>query len=375
MQGAVRLRSVSLPRSGESSSILAIHEGSGLLSKTPYPGRLTFDALSGLLTGMQIFRNALLFMLTLAGSSPCLGAEAYPSRPVRVVVTAAPGGAVDVIARIIAQQLTEQLGNTFLVENRTGAGGIIGTAIVAKAAPDGYTLLLATPGFTIVPALHKSLPYDPVRDFTAITQITGATQVLVVSPSLKVNTLKEFIALAQAHPGKFNYGSGGPGSPLHVYSELFGKLAQVRLMHVPYKGGGGESMTALLAGEIQMLFAAIPTALSLVRAGKVRALAVTTDGKRLTSMPEVPSMSEAGVSGMTIRALYGLVGPAGMSRPRVGTLYAEVVKALAVPSVKERYAAQDAELVGSSPEAFSELIRTEVQRWAMVVKSAGIAIE
>jgi tripartite-type tricarboxylate transporter receptor subunit TctC len=319
--------------------------------------------------------KALLFALTLFGASPCFGVDAYPSRPVRVIVTAAPGGVVDVTARIISQQLSEQLGKPFVVENRTGAGGIIGTTIVAKSTPDGYTLLLATPGFTIVPALHKSLPYDPVKDFTAITQITGATQVLVVPPSLKVHTLKEFIALAQANPGKLNYGSGGPGSPLHVYSELFARAAQVKLIHVSYKGGGGEPMTALLAGEIQMLFAAIPTALSMVKTGKVRALAVTTDGKRLSSMPDVPSMSEAGVSGMTIRALYGLVGPARMPRQRVRKLHAEIVNALAVPSVKERYAAQDAELVGSTPEDFSELIRQEVQRWAAVIKLAGITIE
>ena len=320
-------------------------------------------------------RHALLFAAAMAAAALCQAAEVYPARNIRLVVTAAPGGVVDVTARIISTQLSEQLGKQFIVENRTGAGGIVGTAFVAKAAPDGYTLLVATPGFTIVPSLHKSLPDDAVRDFAAITQITGATQVLVVSPSLKTSTLKEFIALAQANPGKFNYGSGGPGSPLHVYSELFARAAKLSLVHVSYKGGGGEPMTALLAGEIQMLFAAIPTALGMVKTGKVRALAVTTDGRRLPSMPEVPSMSEAGVPGMTIKALYGLVGPAGMPRPVVNKLHAEVVKALAVPSVKERFAAQDAELVGSSPKEFSELIRAEVARWAEVIRSAGITIE
>lgn len=322
-------------------------------------------------------RNGRLFFVLLSTAwtiAPCPAQDIYPSRPVRVIVTAAPGGVVDVTARVISQQLTEQIGRQFVVENRTGAGGIIGSGFVAKSAPDGYTLLLATPGFTIVPNLHKSLPYDPVKDFTAITQITGATQVLVVSPLLKATTLKEFIVLAQANPGAFNYGSGGAGSPLHVYAELFSKAAHVRLVHVPFKGGGGEPMTALIAGEIQMLFAAIPTALGMVKSGKVRALAVTTDGKRLSSMPDVPSMSEAGVPGMTINAMYGLVGPAGLPRAVVTLLHSDVVKALTVPLVKERYAAQDAELVGSTPEEYTELIRSEMRRWAAVIKASGITI-
>jgi len=308
-------------------------------------------------------------------ASPCMAQDAYPSRPVRLIVTAAPGGVVDVTARIITPPLSEQTGRQFVVENRTGAGGIIGSGFVSKAAPDGYTLLMATPGFTIVPVLHKSLPYDPVKDFTAITQITGATQVLVVSPQLKAATLKEFIALAQANPRAYNYGSGGPGSPLHLYSELFSKAARVNLVHISYKGGGGESMTALIAGEIHMLFAAIPTAQAMIKSGKVRALAVTTDGKRLSSMPDVPSMSEAGLPGMTINAMYGLVGPAGLPRNVVTRLHSEVVKALTLPSVKERYAAQDAELVGSAPEEYAELLRNEVRRWSEVVKTSGIAID
>ena len=318
-------------------------------------------------------RHVLLLLAVFA--LPAAAADAYPSRPVRLIVTAAPGGVVDVTARIISQQLTDQLGKQFVVENRTGAGGIIGTGYAARATPDGYTLLIATPGFTIVPGLHKNLPYDPIKDFAAITQITGATQVLVVSPTIKAATLKEFVAIAKANPGKFNYGSGGAGSPLHVYSELFARAAGVSLVHVPFKGGGGEPMAALLAGEIQMLMAAIPTALALVKSGKVRALAVTTDGRRLSSLPDVPSMSEAGIAGMSISAIYGLIGPAGIPRPVVEKLHSEVVKALAVPSVKERYAAQDAETVGSSPREFAALIASEVRRWAEVIRAAGITIE
>ena len=328
---------------------------------------------------MNVIRIAgllgLLWCVLLGATAYVAAQDVYPSRPVRLIVTAAPGGVVDVTARIISQQMTEQIGKQVVVENRTGAGGIIGSGFVAKAAPDGYTLLMATPGFTIVPILHKSLPYDPVKDFTAITQITGATQVLIVSPQLKASTLKEFIALAQANPRAYNYGSGGNGSPLHVYSELFSKAAKVSLVHVPFKGGGGESMTALMAGEIQMLFAAIPTAQQMIKAGKVRALAVTTDGKRLSSMPDVPAMSEAGLPGMTINAMYGLVGPAGLPRPVITRLHGEVVKALTVQTVKDRYAAQDAELIGSTPEEYAALIRNEVQRWAEVIKASGMTIE
>lgn len=321
-----------------------------------------------------MLRIAVLIVL-LSGATLCRAAEVYPARPVRIVVTAAPGGIVDITARVIALQLTDQLGKSFIVENRTGAGGIVGTGHVAKSAPDGYTLLLATPGFTIVPALHKSLPYDTATDFSPVTQISAATQVFVVPPALKAHTMQEFVAFAQANPGKLNYGSGGQGSPLHVYAELFSKAAKVKLVHVPYKGGGGESMTALLGGEIQMLIAAIPTALPMVRAGKARALAVTTDDKRLPSLPDVPSMSEAGIPGMAIYALYGLVGPAGMPRHIVNPLRAEVVKAIAVPSVREKFAAQDAELIGSTPEGFGELIRSELRRWADIIKSAGITVE
>ncbi len=323
---------------------------------------------------LRLARHALATCLVLACASSA-AAAAYPARPVRIVATAAPGGVVDITARIIAPQLSLQLGQQFVVDNRTGAGGIIGTEIAARATPDGYTLLLATPGFTIVPALHPNLPYDPLRDFAAITQITGATQVLVASPALKVDTLKDLIAYARAHPGKLNYGSGGLGSPLHVYAELFSKAAQVRLVHVPFKGGGGESMTALLAGQIHLLFAAIPTASALVKSGKVRALAVTTDGRRLSSMPEVPSMREAGLADMQIDAMYGLVAPARIPQAIVAQLHAEVVRALSVPEVKARYAAQDAELVGSTPAAFAERIRSEIARWRELVRSAGISLD
>ena len=316
-------------------------------------------------------RNALLFVLLSLGASLCSGAEVYPIKTVRVVAPFAPAGISDIVARVISQQLSEQLGKTFIVDNRTGAGGIVGNGIVAKAAPDGHTLLMVNPAFTILPGISKALPYDTVKDFTPITQIMRVPSVLVVSPALNVNTLKEFVALAQANPGKFNYGSGGPGSALHLYSELFKIAAKVNIVHIPYKGGG-ENFAALIGGQIQMLIISVPTALQFVNSGRMRALAVTTDGKRAPSMPDVPSMSEAGVSGMTIYVWFGFVGPAGIPKAIVNKLHAEVVKALAASSVKNQFTGQDAELVGSSPAEFSKLIHNELQRWAEVIKSAGI---
>lgn len=314
-------------------------------------------------------RNALLFVWTLFGASLCFGAEVYPSKPVRVIVPFAPGGTSDLTARVISQQLSEQLRKSFVVDNRAGASGTIGNGIVARSVPDGYTLMLNDTTLSIIPSLFKSLPFDIVKDFTAITQIIGNPHVLVVPPSIKVNTLQEYIALAQANPGKLNYGSAGLGSITHLSGELFNMAAKVNIAHIPYKGAG-EAMGALLGGQIAMLITGISSVVPLVKTGKLRALAVTTDGKRSIAMPDVPSMSEMGISGMIIYAWYGLAGPAGMPKEVVNKLHAEVAKALAVPSVKERF--QGSELVGSSPEEFSKHIRNEVRRWAEVIKSAGI---
>jgi len=312
--------------------------------------------------------------LALLGAAPSLAADIYPSRPVRVIVAFAPGGGTDTTARVISQQLSEQLGRSFVVENRAGASGTIGYGLAARAAPDGYTLLMMDLSTVIVPNLFKSLAFDVARDYAPITQIAGAPNVLLVAPTLNVSTLTELIALAQARPGKLNYGSAGTGSAIHLPSELFNKAARVSIAHVPYKGGG-EAMTALLGGHVDMLITTVPASLTFIKAGKVRALAVTTSGKRSPVLPDVPSMAEAGIPGMTVYSWYGLVGPVGIPKEVVSKVHEEVVKALAVPAVKERYLAQGAELVGSSPEEFARLIRDELRRWAEVVKAAGITPE
>ena len=316
-------------------------------------------------------RSAWLFVLSLFGAALCFGADVYPSRPVRLVVASSPGSTTDFAARVISQQLSERLGKPFIADNRTGAGGIIGHDIAAKAAPDGYTLLQTTPTFTVLPAVRLSMPYDAGKDFTAITMMGRFGNAIVVIPSLKVNTLKEFIALAQANPGKFNYGAQDVGSVGHVWAELFKKAAKVDIKHVPYKGGG-DIATALLRGEIQVQVGTIPSFLTFVRNGQLRALAVTTDGKRSPVMPDVPSTSEAGLPGLVTYGWQGISGPAGMPKAIVNKLHVEVVRALTEPAVSKLFTDQAGEVVGNSPEEFAKFIRDDLRLWADVIKTACI---
>lgn len=317
-------------------------------------------------------RNSALFALSLLSSALCFAAEDYPSKPVRVIVPFAPGGTSDLTARVISQQLSEQLGKSFVVDNRAGASGAIGNSIVARAAPDGYTILLVDTTLTIIPSLFKSLPFDVTRDFTPITQIIGNPNVLVVHPSIKAASAKDFIASAQENPGKLNYGSAGLGSITHLSGELFNRAAKIKITHIPYKGAG-EAIASVLGGQVEILITGISTVIPHVESRKLRALAVTTDGKRSAAMPDVPSMQEAGLPGMAIYAWYGLSGPTGISKAVAHKLHSEVVKALALPIVRDRF--QGSELVGSSPGQFTVHTRNELQRWADVIKSAGITLD
>lgn len=319
-------------------------------------------------------RKALILLALSSWVTLCLGADPYPSKPVRVIVPFGSGSAVDLTARMISQQLSEQLGKPFVVENRTGASGTIANAMVAKSAPDGYTLMAVDTSTTIVPGLFKSLPFTVEKDFTPISQIVAAPMALTVHPSLNVTTLKDFVALAQANPGKFNYSSAGPGTPIHLASELFKIVAKINVTHVPYKGGG-DMVAAVLGGQVQMLLTTITNVSPHVASGKLRGLAVTTGGKRSPVMPDVPSMNEAGMPGMIVYTWFGLAGPADMPKDIVDLLHREIVKAIATPTVRERFAAQGGELVGSSPEEFSRHIRSELQRWAEIIRVAGIKSE
>lgn len=314
----------------------------------------------------------MLWLLPLFASALSLAADNYPTRNARFIVPFAPGGTNDVLARLIAQQLGERWGKAFIVENRPGAGGVIANDIVAKTNPDGHTLLVTNPAFTMSASLYKVLPYDVNRDFTPVTELIRGPSVLVINPGLNVATLKDFIALARAQPGKLNYGSGGYGSALHLYSELFKKSAGVNITHVPFKGGV-DNMTALLGGQVHMnIIQYQATTLELIRSGRLRALAVTTDGGRSKSLPDTPSMSEAGVDGMAIYVWGGVLGPARLPRVVIDRLQGEIARILALPAVKARFAAQDAEMIGSRPEAFAHTLQSEIKRWREVIRAAGI---
>ena len=321
-------------------------------------------------------RKTIAIALLLAASFSW-GADPYPSKSVRIIVPfGAGGGATDMTARTISQTLSEQLGKSFVVENHPGAGGIIGNTIVVKSAPDGYTLLLMDASTSMVPSLYKPAPFDAIKDFTPVTGIISAPEVLLVQPSFNnINTLKDFIQYAQANPTKLNYASGGAGGAVHIWNELFKSTAKINVTHIPYKSGA-EMVIALLGGHVQMLLLTVaPPVISQITAGKVKALAVTTSGKRLAALPEVPSMVESGLPGMVVYAWFGLVGPAGMPREIANRLQTEVTKTLELRSVKEFFVSQGAEVVGSTPDAFGAHIRSEVQRWAEVIKAADIKLE
>ena len=294
----------------------------------------------------------------------------YPNRPFRMIAPSSAGGPVDVIARAVCVSLGEMLGQQIVIDNRAGAAGLIGAEIVAKSAPDGYTLLFGFSGpLAIVPHLVKSVPYDTNKDFTPITLAASAPYVLLVHPNLLVKSVKELIELAKAQPGKLNYASGGTGVGIHMAGELFNLAAGVKITHVPYKGAG-PGMTALLAGEVNMMFNGLSAALPQVKAGRLRALAVGGD-KRSTLLPELPTVAESGLQFNT-SGWYGVLGPAGMSRALVTRLRNDTLRALAAAETKDRLTALAVETIGSTPEEFAALLKQEYAQWGKVVKAAGI---
>jgi len=301
-------------------------------------------------------------------------AESYPSKPIRFVVAFPPGGGTDIIARSIAQKLAERLAQQVLVDNRPGAGGNIGTDIVAKSAPDGYTLLMGSAGpLAINASLFATMPFDPVRDLAPVTLAASTPNVLVVHPSLKVTTVKDLIALARAKPGAINFASSGHGTPAHLAGELFGSMAGVKLVHVPYKGAA-PALADLLGGQVQIMFSTMPPALPHVRDGKLRALAVTS-AKRSPAMPELPTVDEAALPGFEANTWHGVVLPAGAQAAIVARLNREIVAILHMPDVVERLSNQGAEPVGSTPEEFAAYIKSETVKWAKVVRDSGAKAE
>jgi len=308
----------------------------------------------------------------------CLGiaaaaAQQYPSRPIRLIVPQSAGGSTDVIARVVAQRMTETLGQTVIVDNRPGAGSLNGIEIVANAAPDGYTLLGVAASYTINPALHKKLPFDPIRDFAPITQLATLPHLLVVHPSVPVNSVKELIALAQAKPGALNYASSGIATSTHLAAELFMYMTRTSMVNVPYKGGA-PAMVGMLSVQCQLNFATISTALPHVRSGKLRPLAVTT-AKRSVAAPEFPTIAEAGVPGYEHASWVGLLATAKVPQAVITRLNAVAVKAAHAPDVKAALLKDGLEVTGTTPAEYAAIIKTEIAKWIKVAKAAGITAQ
>ena len=312
-----------------------------------------------------------LFCVLLTGAAI---AQTYPVKSVRMVVPFAAGaGSNDIMARLIAQKLTDALGQQFVVDNRPGASGIIGMEIVAQAPPDGYTVLMMSLTFSVNPSLFSKLPYDTVKDFVPVTMVASAPLMLVVHPSIPVKSVQEFIAYAKANPGKLNFGSGGPGTTPHLAGEMIKTMAGVQMTHIPYKGGA-PALTDLVGGQIQFMLENIPGTLPFAKSGKLRALAVT-DLKRSPLLPELPTLDESGLKGFQIVGWNGLFVPAGTPQAIVNKLQGEVAKALMLADVKERLSIMGADGVGDTPQHFAAFIKAEIPKWAKVVKDAGLKIE
>ena len=325
---------------------------------------------------MKRLSLALLVVVPLTAKLPgvTFAADAYPSKPVRVVVPFAPGGINDVLARILSQKLGAELGTTIVIDNRGGAGGTLGSGIVAHAAPDGYTLLFSSSSTIVVsPSMSSNLTYDPIKDFSPIAEIASVGSVLVVHPSVPANSVKELIAYAKANPGKLNYGSAGAGASQHLASELFKTMAGINMVHVPYKGGG-PAMADLLAGQISLMIELIPTALPQIKGGKIRALAVSTP-KRSPVLPDLPTIADT-LPGYDLTIWTGLLAPGGTPKEIVSRLSNATLAVLGSPDMRERLASQGAEPVAANkPEQFADYIRKELVRWAAVVKASGARVD
>jgi tripartite-type tricarboxylate transporter receptor subunit TctC len=295
----------------------------------------------------------------------------YPSKLVRLQVGYAAGGAVDVSARIIAQRLTEAFGQSFIVENRPGADGIVASDYVAKAAPDGHTLAYISAGHTMNPALHaKSIPYHPLNDFAPVSMLATGTQTLVVNPSLPVRNVKELVALARARPGQINFASSGAGGPMHLCGELLKLSAGIDIVHVPYKGGG-PALNDVIGGQIEMTFIGAPASMPHIRSGRLRILAVST-AKRVAALPEVPTVAESGYPGFDVGALYAVLAPAATPAPIVNRLHGELVKIVAHHSVRERLMPLGLDMVGSTPQFLADFMRADLDKWAKLVQRIGL---
>ena len=313
------------------------------------------------------------FSALLAASAAAF-AQTYPSKPIRLIVPFPPGGSADILARAIGQKAGEGLGQPFVVENRPGAGTAIGADALAKSAPDGYAVMIGTvSSHAINPALNPKLPYDPLKDFTPVSLVATIPFAMIVHPSVPAKDVQEFIALAKAKPGSLNYSSAGNGTSNHLAGELLKSMARVDIVHVPYKGSA-PALNDLIAGQVSLMFDLVLTAAPHVKSGAVRGLAVT-GAQRSSALPELPTVAESGVPGYEVSAWFGIFAPAGLAQPVVQRLNAEFVKGLQQPDLRQRLASQGAEPLTSTPDEFGNYLRSEIAKWAKVVKESGMKVD
>ncbi len=318
--------------------------------------------------------NRLLQLLAaLAVTTSCAFAQSYPSQPIKLIVGFTPGTGIDIIARSVGQKLAERLGQPVVVENKAGASGNIGSEFVARAKPDGYTLLVSVSTFVMNPALFKSLPFDPVKDFAPISLSAWGSVLLSATPSAKVDSVAQLVQAAKANPGKLNYGSPGIGTPHHLAMELFKNVTGTEITHVPYKGTAG-AITDLLGGQIGVMFVPIHVALPHVKAGKLVALAVGS-GRRHPSAPELPTLAELGVPGIDVDLWYGFMAPRGTPRDVIAKLNSELKAIMALPDIQSSFAAQGLDPATSTPEEFQSLVERDLARWTKVIQQAKISAE
>ena len=320
-------------------------------------------------------RAAVVFALVLAvAGAPGAYAQQYPGRPIRMIVPFPPSGSTDIMARVLAQKLTERLGQQVIVDNRGGAGGTIGMELAAKAPPDGYTLMMSTSiTHTVGVSLYSKLPYNVLTDFAPITMAASVPLLVVVNPSVPARSVKELIALAKARPGQLNYASPGNGTSGHLAAEMFKSMAGVDVVHVPYKGGGPAVMD-LIGGQVQMLILSAVATLPHVKSGKLRALALTSL-TRSPDLPNIPTVSESGLPGYEVVLWYGVFAPAKTPKAIVTRLNQDVVRIMQSPEIGARLASEGGRPVGNTPEQFQEIIKADVAKWAKIVKDAGIKVE
>ena len=320
------------------------------------------------------FSASLALLVSFAATQTCMAADTWPSRPIRIVAPSTPGDAPDVIARILAERLSAALGTQVFVENHPGAGGVVGSDIVAKAPADGYTLIIGNAGsHGINAAVYAKLPYDIQKDFAPVSQVAISPNIMVVNPDLPVNGVQQFIAYAKARPGALSYASGGNGSSAHMSMELFKSMTGVDLVHIPYKGSS-PALTDVVSGQVAVMFVNLPPAVPLVKAGKLRALAVTTRA-RSPLLPDVPTVNESGVSGFETVAWFGILAPAATPKEIVARLSAEIAKIARSPEMRERLLALGAEPVGGTPEEFAAVIGRDIAKWTPLAKTVGIKVD